>query len=67
MGEPIRGHGSSLPNLAPHWLFQVGAVPHFPRLELFPILLLTLALFIVLLLVSLGLRLDSLFEICHAL
>ena len=23
-------------NLAPHWLFQVEAEPHFPRLEQFP-------------------------------
>ena len=37
MGEPIRGHGSCVLNLTAHWLFRVGAEPHFSRLERFPI------------------------------
>ena len=36
-GEPVRGRGSCPLNLAPHWLFQVGAGPHFPLMEQFPI------------------------------
>ena len=38
-GEPVHGRGSCPPNLAPHWLVQVGAGPPFPRLEWFPILI----------------------------
>ena len=37
MGEPVRGHGSCVPDLAPHWLFRVGAGLHFPCVEWFPI------------------------------
>ena len=36
MGEPIREHGSCPLNLTRHWLFWVGAGPHFPRIEQFP-------------------------------
>ena len=37
-GEPVHGCGSCPLNLPPHWLFQVGAGPHFPLMEWFPIL-----------------------------
>ena len=37
MGEPICGYGFCPLKLAPHWLFRVGAGPHFPHLEWFPI------------------------------
>ena len=36
-GEPIHGCGSCGPDLAPHWLFWVGAGLHFPHVEWFPI------------------------------
>ena len=36
-GEPVCGRGSYLLDLTPHWLFRVGAGPHFPHLERFPI------------------------------
>ena len=38
-GKPICGHGSCVPDLAPHWLFRVGAGLHFPHVEWFPIFL----------------------------
>ena len=38
-GEPVCGCGSRVPDLAPHWLFWVGAGLHFPHLERFPIML----------------------------
>ena len=37
MGEPVCGCGSCVPDLAPHWIFQVGAALHFPCVERFPI------------------------------
>ena len=36
-GEPVRGCGSCVLDLTPHWLFQVGAGLHFPRKEWSPI------------------------------
>ena len=37
-GEPVHGRGFYVLDLAPHWLFQVGAGLHFPCVEWFPIL-----------------------------
>ena len=37
MGEPVRGRGSCVSDLAPHWVFWVGAGPHFPPIERFPL------------------------------
>ena len=37
MGEPVCGHGSCVLDLAPHWLFRVGAGLHFPHVERFTI------------------------------
>ena len=37
MGEPVRGHGSYVADLAPHWIFRVGTGLHFPRVGQFPI------------------------------
>ena len=36
-GEPIRGRGSCVLDLTPHWLFQVGAGLHFSHTEWVPI------------------------------
>ena len=36
-GEPIRGRGSCVLDLTPHWPFRVGAGLHFPCVEQFPI------------------------------